>query len=279
MFGAEFTIEGLGAERAVDKLARGGVLVLRAEMLQKNAVRIRVDWKDGKKVFAILRGSCYNIAKVRSVGRMRVLRSLMGRAGLIVGAAVFLLTVIFFQGRVLRISVVGSGAYYREEILSLLAENGTQILSEAPEDRSAIASRVLALPRVSFCSVSHGGGVLTVRVEVEDEAEPLAAGAMIAPRAGVVESLTVIRGRACVAVGDEVSAGTVLAEPTSLDGAVIARAGIRYAVDTEYAGSEESALAQSYLDYGELTDIHTQKTENGWRITGSAVAVISQNLG
>ena len=61
MFGAEFTGEGLSAERAVEKLAQGGVPVLSAEKIQKNAVRFRVDGKHSKKVFAILQGSCYNI--------------------------------------------------------------------------------------------------------------------------------------------------------------------------------------------------------------------------
>ena len=35
MFGAEFTVEGLSAERAVEKLVQGGVPVLSAEKIQK----------------------------------------------------------------------------------------------------------------------------------------------------------------------------------------------------------------------------------------------------
>lgn len=279
MFGAEFTVEGLSAERAVEKLAQGGVPVLSAEKIQKNAVRFRVDGKHSKKVFAILQGSCYNITKSRPVGWARAVRSLAAHAGLLAGAALFWCAVAFFQGRVLKIDVVGSGAYYRSEVLSVLTESGAGLFSPVPQEKAAITARILSFPRVSFCSLSHEGGVLTVCVEVEDEALPLAVGALTAPADGTVESLTVVRGRACVSVGDEVRAGDPVAEPAAGENYAIARVAVRYAVDAEYTGSEESARAQSYLDYGEIADLQSQKTENGWRITGSALAIAAVNLG
>lgn len=278
MFGREFTVEGLGAERAVEKLVRGGVPVLSAQKLQKNAVRIRVDGKHGKKVFAILQGSCYNITKSRPVGWERLAHSLVKHAGLLAGMALFLGAVAFFQGRVLRVSVVGSGSYYRAEVLSVLSESGTGFLSPVPAERSAITARILALPRVSFCSLSHEGGVLTVCVEVEDEAAPLVYGALCSPASGVVEALTVVRGISCVSVGDEVASGDVIVQQAGED-AVIARVAVRYPVDTEYGGSEAAARAQAYLEHGEIADIQTQKTETGWRITGTALAVAERNLG
>ena len=279
MFGREFEIEGLGAERVAEKLVRGGVPVLGARIVQKNVVRIRVDGKHGKKVFAILQGSCYNIKKSRPVGWERVVHAFMKHAGLAVGAVLFVCAVVFFQGRILKIDVVGSGAYYRAEVLSVLSERGASFLAPVPAEKAGITARILALPRVSFCSLSHEGGVLTVRVEVEDEALPLVVGALTAPADGTVESLTVVRGRACVSVGDEVRAGDPVAEPAAGENYVIARVAVRYAVDAEYTGSEESARAQSYLDYGEIADLQSQKTGNGWRITGSALAIAAVNLG
>lgn len=278
MFGREFEIEGLGAERVAEKLVRGGVPVLGARIVQKNVVRIRVDGKHGKKVFAILQGSCYNIKKSRPVGWERVVHAFMKHAGLAVGAVLFVCAVVFFQGRILKIDVVGSGAYYRAEVLSVLSESGASFLAPVPAEKAGITARILALPRVSFCSLSHEGGVLTVRVEVEDEALPLVVGALTAPADGVVESLTVIRGVARVCVGDAVGKGDIVAEQSG-ELAVIARVAVRYSVDREYEGSEASARAQAYLDHGEIADIQTQKTEKGWRVTGSALAVASRNLG
>ncbi len=278
MFGREFEVEGLGAERVAEKLVRGGVPVLSARIVQKNIVRIRVDGKHSKKVFAILQGSCYNITKSRPVGWERVRHAVIKHVGLIVGAALFVCAVAFFQNRIMKIDVVGSGAYYRAEVLSVLTESGATPLAPVPAEKAGITARILALPRVSFCSLSHEGGVLTVRVEVEDEALPLVYGAFAAPADGVVESLTVVQGIACAVVGDEVKKGDIIAEQNG-EHAVIARVAVRYPVDREYEGSEDSARAQAYLDHGEIADIQTQKTERGWRVTGSALAIASRNLG
>ena len=244
MRSAQIEIEGIGAARAVEKLAQGGVPVLGAK-LQKKGVLIEVDAKHCKKVFAILRGSCYNVKKVSFSGWRKLLARLQRCAGLLVGAAVFAGAVLFCQGRVLRIEVVGSGACYTSEVLALLAEDGTGFFSPAPEG-GALTARILALPRVSFCSLHHEGGVLTVQVELSDDALPLSSEPLYAPADGVVYALTVVAGRALVAVGDSVRTGDVIAENGAR--ATIAGVTIAYAVDEIYAGSEDSARVQAYLD-------------------------------
>lgn len=284
MRSCEIFIEGIGAARAVEKIVRGGVPVLAARV-QKKGVTVRVDGKHREKVFAILRGSCYNGKNVRFAGLLRLVRLGMARIGLIAGALVFAGLVLFFQGRVLRIEVVGSGAYYEAEVLRTLAGEGTKLFSPPPADRARITAEILSLPRVSFCALSHEGGVLTVRVEVSDEALPLAGGCLYAPADGVIESLTVLAGTACAAVGDSVSQGDAIVRSVTLVGeeelpvTVIASVTVRYAVDAEYAGSEQQALAQAYLEHGAIEELHTQRTEVGWRVTGSALAYAALNLG
>ena len=276
MRGKEFLISGSGAERAVEKLARGGVPVLSARLGQKNTVRIRVDGKHGKKVFAILQGSCYNIINCRRFGAERLAAGLVRRAGLLAGLLLALVLVLFCEGRVLKVSVRGSGACYEAEVRAALAAAGTRFFSPVP-DEAAVASHILALPRVSFCSLSHAGGVLTVRVETEDEALPPVGGDFKAPVSGTLERLVVVQGRACAAAGDEVAAGDVL-----VDGAgapVIACAQIAYRVDAVYAGSAEQARAQAYLDHGEIGEMQVQKIGEGWRVTGIARTVAARNLG
>ena len=61
---------------------------------------------------------------------------------------------------------------------------------------------------------------------------------------------------------------------------VIARVRVRAPFSAEYeAESEEGARLQAALDYGEIIRIHTEKTENGWRVSGEAVAEAAVNLG
>lgn len=284
MKSCEIFIEGIGAARIVEKLVQGGVPVLAARV-QKKGVLVRVDSKDCEKVFAILRGSCYNGKKVRFAGLLRFLSRIPARAGLLVGAALFFASVLFCQSRVLRIEVTGSGAYYEAEVLRALSREGTGFFTAPPADPAKLTAEILSLPRVSFCSLSHAGGVLTIQVEVSDDAAPLAGGNLVSPVSGKVESLTVLAGTARVCVGDEVSAGDVLVEnvtavgETFLPVTVIASASVRYAVDALFSGSREEALAKAYLDYGEIEGLQIQMTGEEWRITGEAIACVRLNLG
>ena len=284
MKSCEIFIEGIGGARIVEKLLQGGVPVLAARA-QKRGVLVRVDTKDREKVFAILRGSCYNGKKVRPRGAARAIQALVRHAGLLAGVLFFSAAVLFGQSRVLRIEVVGSGAYYAAEVERLLAREGTGFFSPPPADRARITAQILAFPRVSFCSLSHEGGVLTVCVEVEDEAQAPAGGSLFAPVSGTVAALTVLSGTARVEVGAFVREGDILVENvTSLAGesfpaTVIASAAVRYAVDDVFEGSRGQALAAAYLAHGGLEGVTIQKTGDGWRVTGQALAYAALNLG
>lgn len=283
---SELLIESLGAHRLPDKLAGAGIEVLSAQKIQKNAIVLQVRRKDLKKVFAILRGSCYNVKRVRARGGAKVLLWCKKSAGVLAGIALFCAIVLFCESRVLKIEIAGSGAYYRTEITEILARNGVKPFSAPPKDVAAITAEILSLPRVGFCSVGKRGGVVTVTVEVSDESAPLQSLPLLSPADGVVEELVVVRGTPLVKEGDEVSAGETLVsnrvggESGEREIVVIARVRVRAPFSAEYPlESEEAARLQAALDYGEIVQIHTEKTENGWRVSGEAVAEAAVNLG
>ena len=277
-------IEGLGAERAIDKLVNAQIQVLAAQKPQKNAVVIWVDGKDRKKVFAILQTSCYNIKKVRVRGLLRLAQTCRRSAGLLAGAAFFFACTLFFQSRVLSIRVEGSGAYLSEEVKTVLRENGTRMFSAFPRDTAKLSASVMALPRVTYCSFSHAGGILTVDVEISDENAVTQSEPLCAPVAGVIERITVVRGTPLVSAGDSVQKDDVLvADYTESEAGrrqvvVIAEAIVSYAVRAQYALGEEAALRQAYLDYGELQNIQVTSTQEGTLVEGTARAGVSLNL-
>ena len=277
-------VEGLGVFRVVDKLARAGIEVCGARSPQKNAVEITIRGKDVPKTFAILRGSCYNIKKVRPIGAARLLAQGKRAAGLLLGGLFFLAAVCFCETRVLAVRVEGSGAYYEGEIRSLLQEEGVGVFSAPPEDTGYLVARILALPRVEFCTVGMRGGVLTVTVEAGTETVPLVPAPLCAPADGVVEELIVVRGTPLVAVGDEVRRGDVaVACRTVLGGreipvAVMAKIAVRYGVEREYELGEREAAAQALLDFGTLENMKLQRTERGFLVTGDCIAVAAAGL-
>ena len=284
MRGIEFEIEGLSVYRAVDRLLREGIPVLSAQMTAKNSIKIAIDASDRKKTFAILHGSCYNIIGKRSLGLMRVLEGAKKSLGLFLGAAIALISVLFLQGRVLRIEVTGSGSYLEPEIRAVLFEKGIGYFSAMPDGNSLIPD-VLSLPRVHFVSVKGENGILTVDVEVSDETQPLSSLPLLSPAGGKVEELTVLRGTAVVEIGQTVELGQEIVAPYALHGEerreclVIARVKIAFPVLREYPLSEEQARLQAFLDFGEITDLTMTEQEGVWRVEGTGHAEGSVNFG
>lgn len=280
----EFELEGLSVYRSVNRLLSEGIVIQSAQKTAPNHVKIVVSANERKKTFAILQGSCYNIKKSRPLGLMRVLEKCTRAVGLLLGAILAVSAVLMLQGRVLRIEVTGSGAYLEPEIRAILHDSGVNYLSPMPET-NAVIPEILSLPRVHFCSVKGEGGILTVDVEVGDEAQPLVDKPLLSPAAGTVEELIVLRGTALVSVGDSVEAGREIVGNYVLHGEerksciVVARVKICFPVSREYALEEEQARAQALLDYGEITELHTTKTAQGWLVEGTCHAEGSMNFG
>ena len=93
---AELEIRALNAFQAVEKLSRAGIEVFSARLNEKNSITLQVNRKDLQKVFAILRGSCYNIKKVRPRGVSRAIAVAVKRAGFLAGALAFVLGTLLF---------------------------------------------------------------------------------------------------------------------------------------------------------------------------------------
>ena len=282
---SEFYVEGLSVHRVVDRLANEGIPLHAVKRVQKNGISLQVERKDCKKAFAILKSSCYNVKKVRPRGLSRVAVFFVRRAGLLAGAVLFLICILIAETRVLSVRVTGSGAYLRPQVERILLENGVGRFSAFPSETGAVSAAVLALPRVSFCSLRMSGGILTVNVEVSDDDTAVASAPLLAPASGTVQELVVVRGTPLVNVGDAVEEGSPVVGDYALFGEetrsviVIARVIVAYPIAREYALPEEAALSQAFLDFGEIGDLHTTKTENGWLIEGVAYASAAVNLG
>ncbi len=280
---ARVKLLSLSPERALDKLAREHITVYSAQKTGKNALCFEVARKDLEKVFAILQGSCYNIVEVRDRGLASVYKKCLAHVGLLVGALLFALCVLCFQSRVLRIEVVGSGAYYEREVTDTLSRGGIKPLSALPRNLTPFTAEILSLPNVGFCELRFSGGVLTVEVQVGEENSPLPCEPLLAPVAGRVEELVVLRGSPCVSVGEEVRQGQTVAEPFALYGeerrqvVVIARVKLSYPVNARYTGTEEEARAQALLDFGE-GEFEFSPAEDGFAVTGRAFVSAALNM-
>ena len=183
---------------------------------------------------------------------------------------------MFFLRRVISVLLRGWGGVRNN--------GGVKKFSARPQNTAALTAEILALPRVSYCSLKCEGGILTVEVRVSEEYETLKIEPLLAPAAGTVEELVVVRGTARVAVGDTVEAGQTVVEGVASYGEeerqviVIARVRISFPVSEEFRGTEEEARTGAYLKYGEIQGIHTEKTDGGFIVSGTAYAEGAINL-
>lgn len=280
----QFTVESLTADRVPDKLKNAGVGVFRAQMTAKNRITFTVARKNAKKVFAILRSSCYNIVESRDRGLALLCKKLLSVSGLCLGLLLFAAAVRFAESRVLKVEVVGSGAYLEREVKEVLAENGVSFFSAVPKRTEGMSAAILSFPRVSYCSLSHRGGVLTVEVRVNDDRSTLLPEPLLSPVAGILTELVVVRGTPRASVGDSVEEGQILVEGVAVYGetvrpaVVIARAKVERPVRKEYGGTEEEARASAFLEFGEIAELTMEKTERGWLVGGKSVCEFSLNL-
>ncbi len=279
-----FKVTSLSTGRVPGKLARENIPVLLCREVQKNVLEVHIRAKDRKKAFAILRSSCYHIDDVKYYGPARARQLAPQLFGLLVGVLLFFAAVYTFESRVLTVEVTGSGAYYEREIRAILQEEGVGGFSPMPRDTAVLTARVLALPRVEFCTFKRAGGILTVEVRVSENAQPIAGMPLIAPVSGTVIGLTVVRGTPLVSVGDSVREGDTVVDVYTLAGEqkipslVIAAVTVEREICLEYALPEDRAKAQALLDFGPLKNLHIEKTKQGCKVSGVMTKTASVNL-
>lgn len=198
-------------EVALKKLAKADIAVYK---LKKRGTKLSfgVSQEYVEKVFAIFSHPCYNTVIRKKSAKMRLISFIKIRLGLVVGALIFIAAAFASGNTVLRIKVVGNGAYLKDQIISIAGECGAKEWSLCKNlDEPLLQARVMALSGVSFCSVRRDGAYLLIDVHTEEEHtskldyEPLKADI-----GGGLYRIVVVSGTAEKAEGDAVESGDVL---------------------------------------------------------------------
>lgn len=201
------------------KLKRSDIAVFNCKK-EGAAFIFEVKDKDTQKVFAIFDKPCYNITVIKKSRKNRFLGLLAVRAGLVAGAAAFILSAFAANSLVLKIKVSGSGSYLEPEVRKIVYDEGAKEFQPISAFNFSVATgRILALPQVTFCNIEKRGSVLVVDVQVDDEhygsanLKPL-----ISDCDGVVRNIVAVCGTAAVSVGDGVKKGDTLIYAHTLAG-------------------------------------------------------------
>lgn len=283
--GEKFRLRGKNAEIALTRLKNAKIDLYNVKKTEKDAVTFEVKGKQARKVFAIYPKTWYNKAErggyeAISLGETGVfprLKTLQKRAGLLAGAAAFLLITAFADNFVFDAVYTGDGALCRQA-RRIVRESGVTAFSRfADAQAEEISAKILSLDGASYASVQKKGTVLYVEARRSpfSEAEPMP-GDMTAKHAGTLLSLTVLRGERAARPGAKIVAGTPLVYASLRSGegesekftkiTVSARAEIActYEAETE-AQTQAEALAVA-----KFTLAGTEKTDDFFIGTASA---------
>lgn len=277
-FYSTFEIRGLNLDRLINTLGKRGITLLNVKKYGNKRLIITVNSAENEKIFAIGKELCYNIKKVRDGGRLYPALFLLRNAGLLIGAAIFLISIFIINDLIFSFSFTGSGALYGREITEYLNGKGVAVFSRfSGLDLKTLGESILAdNPHLSFVDIRRSGNRLEINAaaatdnvkRLEGDAKELTADA-----AGTVETVKVYRGTAEVQAGQTVEPGDVLVagyavvKDRRLEINVIAFVTViseyRYEFRCDSDAGEDIALIFAEEAFGdkEITSFRVDKTE------------------
>jgi sporulation protein YqfD len=263
-----------------------GISVYKYQEIDLTRAHVIIDFNDSNKFFAICKNMCYNKKVVKFKGILSPFAKAFYKIGVVLGAIAFALSVWFFSGIILNVSVEGSGKRLEAETLSKLESLSIKRLSRFSQiDYREVENAILlANDKISFVSVYKRGNTLVVNVELSSsEDKPLSKfdGDLVCDFDGTIEEVSVLRGTPLVKVGDKVTAGSVLvgAYLEGKDGErfetfVVARVKILQTLSFEYQTPfvDDSVIDRCYaLSKFRLNDLEV--VEKSHKISGNKITV------
>ena len=209
-----FEFKGRNLEKAICKMQRNDINLYKIKKMSQDRLIFWCEIKDELKIFAIFDGSCYNIKKIKYSGLLYPVVFLMHNAGILIGLIIFLISLFISNMYLYKIEISGSGSFYKTEINEILKENDIKSFMLFKNlNFDLIEKELLSLEGVNFVSAKRDGSRLIIDVRIgNSDSVPLNRKYidLVSTKDGEVLNISVIRGTAQVAVGDNVVIGQSL---------------------------------------------------------------------
>lgn len=213
----EIELTGAAMERFFSRCMKNGVMFLQVRVISPDKFRTVVSVGDFflLNAFAKKYGCHIHVRKKRGVPF--AVKPLRKRWGLCFGAILMAAILLWFSNCVWIIRVEGCEETNQQEILTSLARFGlkTGAIRNALPLRDIKTNVMTAHDKLSYLTVDFKGIQAIVHVWERKNTAPRLDDKtpcdVIADRTGIIESLKIRRGRACVKIGDTVQPGDVLA--------------------------------------------------------------------
>lgn len=208
------TVKGLNIEKLINRLAKEGIAIYRANRQEHKRLDFCVDYQSRQKVIACLDNLCYNYQIEGDRGILPLLLLLLKRVGLMAGCLLFAASLFVSSLFVADVKVSGCESIDPIAVAECARQAGAGGFSFSKPPAREIEKRIYeTFLGVSFVSVSYRGLVLHIEVV---EAQPAPAVIDDSPKDlvssfdGKINRLIVYRGTPLVKAGDPVKKGQVL---------------------------------------------------------------------
>lgn len=206
-------VTGGWIERFINRCLAAGMVVWQIQTDGQNTLFwMRIE--DYRRIRSIARSSKVRVRIVARKGCPFVMYRLTKRKGLIVGPMIACLILYLCTLFVWQVEVVGNRIVDAEEIYELAKAEDIYVgaLCSAIRPREAQEMIVAKCGQLVWCGIHREGTRVVIEVveKTSRRTSDDGLGDIVADKSGIITEMIVLRGTGAVAVGDTVSAGTVL---------------------------------------------------------------------
>jgi similar to stage IV sporulation protein len=219
-----FTLTGLNLERFLNTLQKEDIALVRAARTDHRSLDCVCCSADLDRIAAIAAEKGWRMEDASPIGAGAHIRQLLHRPGLIAGALLMAVLLVFSMQFVWLIRIEGAGAYQADIAAYLAGEGICSGMRKTEMDAGRLALLLQRrYPEVAWFRVYVNNVTLTVECTQGVPAPPLPSEEpcdLLAARDGVVQAVEVYAGTAAVAPGDAVRRGQVIirGEEKGMDG-------------------------------------------------------------
>lgn len=207
-------ISGEYAEPLINKASRNGITFW-GLYPQEKKIMGSIGLKDFRFLLKLRRQARAKIKISQKIGLPFILHRYRKRAGLLLGAVIFLVVLKVLSMFIWTVEVSGNSSVSKKEILSVCKKIGVfeGAYSSKINSKNSADKILLNLDRLAWCSVNIEGSVVTVNVtetkNLQDKNKEMPSN-IVAKEDGIIKKIDVVSGNTVVSVGDVVAKGDLL---------------------------------------------------------------------
>ena len=254
--GETLTLEVVGFNRPllIKKLQKAQIKIKKVVILSAQSTLLTIPYKQLQKTFAICNNMCYTCSVRERAGLLCILKNLLKRVGLVLGAVVFAVASIFCNGKLFCLEISGLESVGEIEIAEYLKANGVNVGTQlSPDVCKRVQDLLLKHDKIAGVTVSAKGNALIITVveTTPSQSRPQIKREIVSDCDGRVSKIVCRSGTAKVKVGQIVKSGQtlIIGETFDQNGEVLENVNVEGEVYISTTIAQSFAVGENFYEY------------------------------